>query len=168
MYTRAIHNSKLGKLVVVRPLADGDTQTITTLFDRLSDASRASRFHGAKPRLTEEETATFAKVGPNSHVLVAYVDADPLPAGLARLARDRSDPRTAEIAFEVADCYQGAGIGTALVELLVADARAAGFSRLEALVEITNRSALRLARRVLAQATTSFEDGVACISAAVR
>ncbi len=164
MHTRAIHNRKLGELVTVRPLANGDTQVVTAVFDRLSDASRARRFHAAKPRLTDREAATLSQVGPTSHVLVAHVGADPLPAGLARLARDRSDPSTAEIAFEVADCYQRAGIGSLLVSMLLADARAAGIRRVDALVELSNRPALNLLQRILDHATSRFEDGVTCIS----
>jgi len=167
MHTHAVHNRKLGKLVTVRPLADGDTETVAAVFDRLSDASRASRFHGAKPRLTDREAAILAEVGPDSHVLVAHVGTDPLPAGLARLARDRFDPRTAEIAFEVADCYQRAGIGSLLVNMLLADARAAGIRHVEALVEISNRPARNLLQRILDHATQRFEDGVTCISAAL-
>lgn len=167
MHTRAIHNRKLGKLVTVRPLANGDTQTIAALFDRLSDASRARRFHASKPRLTDRETAILAEVGPNSHVLVAYVGTDPRPAGLARLARDRSDRRLGEIAFEVADCYQRAGIGSLLVDMLLADARAAGIRRVDALVEMSNRPALNLLRRILNRPTERFEGGVACVSAAL-
>jgi predicted N-acetyltransferase YhbS len=165
METRAIHNRKLGKLVTIRPLADGDTRTVAAVFDRLSDPSRARRFHAAKLRLTDREAATLAAVGPNSHVLIAHVGADPLPAGLARLARDRSDPGAAEIAFEVADCYQRAGIGSLLVKMLLADARAAGIRHIDALVEISNRPALTLLHRVLGHATVRFEDGVTCISA---
>jgi GNAT superfamily N-acetyltransferase len=167
MHTRAIHNRKLGKLVTVRPLANGDTRAVTAVFDRLSDASRARRFHAAKPRLTDREAATLAEIGPTSHVLVAHVADDPLPAGLARLVRDRSNPSTAEIAFEVADCYQRAGIGSLLVNMLLADARAAGISRVDAFVEISNRPALNLLRRILDRATSRFEDGVTCISAAL-
>ena len=165
MHTRAIHNRKLGTLVTIRPLANGDTQTITALFDRLSAASRASRFHAAKPRLTDREAAVLAEVGPNSHVLVAYVGEDPLPAGIARLARDHSDRRLAEIAFEVADRYQRAGIGSTLVDMLLADARAAGIRHVDALVETSNRPARNLLHRILDRATERFEDGVACISA---
>lgn len=167
MHTRAIHNRKLGKLVTVRPLANGDTQTVATLFDRLSDASRASRFHAAKPRLSDREAGILAEVGSNSHVLVAHVGADPRPAGLARLVRDRTDPSTAEIALEVADCYQRAGIGSLLVNMLLADARAAGISHVDALVEISNRPAFTLLQRILDRATVRFEDGVTCISAAL-
>jgi GNAT superfamily N-acetyltransferase len=165
MHTRAIHNRTLGELVTIRPLANGDTRAVTAVFDRLSDASRARRFHAAKPRLTDREAAALAEVGPTSHVLVAHVGTDPLPAGLARLARDRSDPSTAEIAFEVADCYQRAGIGSLLVNMLLADARAAGVRHVDALVEISNRPALNLLRRIFERTTSRFEDGVTCISA---
>jgi predicted N-acetyltransferase YhbS len=165
MHTRAIHNRKLGRLITVRPLTNGDVDTVVAVFDRMSDASRASRFHAAKPRLTDREAGTLAEVGPNSHVLVAHVAGDPLPAGLARLARDRSDRGTAEIAFEVADCYQRAGIGSLLVSMLLADARAAGIRHVDALVEISNRPALNLLHRILDRATSRFEDGVTCISA---
>ena len=43
--------------------------------------------------------------------------------GIARLVRDG---RAAEVAFEVADEYQGRGIGSVLTQVLAADARAAG------------------------------------------
>ncbi len=165
MHTRAIHNRKLGKLVTVRPLCNGDTETVAALFDRLSDASRASRFHGAKPRLSDREAAILAEVGPNSHVLVAHVGEDPRPAALARLVRDRSDRESAEIAFEVADCYQRAGLGTLLVDMLLADARAAGIRRVDALVQMSNRPALTLLQRVLDRAAFRIEDGATCISA---
>jgi ribosomal protein S18 acetylase RimI-like enzyme len=165
MHTRAIPNGKLGKLVTVRPLDNGDTQTIRVLFDRLSDASRARRFHGAKPRLNSREAEFLAEVGPNSHVLVAYVGTDPLPAGIARLARDRADDRAAEIAFEVADCYQRAGLGSLLVRLLIEDARAAGISHVDALVEMSNRPALQLLRRVFDHPSVRIEDGATCVSA---
>ena len=149
MNTRALPNRKLGALVLVRPLRDGDVETVAAVFDRLSPESRARRFHGAKPRLSDSECACLARVDADRHVLVAHVDGDETAAAMARLVRCREDHRAAEIAFEVADCYQGAGIGTALVELLLADARAAGFARVTADVELSNRSALALVARLL-------------------
>ena len=83
------------------------------------------------------------------------------------LARDNSDLRTAEIAFEVADCYQHAGVGSLLVNMLLEDARAAGIIHVEALVEISNRPARNLLQRLLDHATQRFEDGATCISAAL-
>ena len=166
MYTRAVRNSSLGKTIVVRPLDNGDTGTILALFERMSGASRAARFHGAKPRLRDEELALLSTVGPDRHVLVAWIEGDPAPAASARLVRDADDRRAAEIAFEVADCYQHRGIATALVEMLLEDARAAGITRVEGVVQPTNRAALALLRRVLAHATSRYEDGAILVSSA--
>ena len=149
MHTRAFDNASLGRLVIVRCLADGDTTTVAELFERLGPASRALRFHAAKPRLTPGELEALAKVDADHHVLVAYVDGDPLPAAMARVVRKADDRSAGEIAFEVADVYQRLGIGRQLLELLLGDARAAGLERLDAVVETCNRAALGLLRRVL-------------------
>jgi ribosomal protein S18 acetylase RimI-like enzyme len=166
VHTRAVHIRRLGATIAVRPLASGDTATVAAVFERLGDASRAARFHGAKPRLSERDLAQLASVGADRHVLVAYVRGDPLPAALARLAREPHDRRRAEIAFEVADRYQGLGIATALVRLLLEDARAAGIVRVEALVEPSNRAALGLLRRVFDRVSLRFEDGAILLSSA--
>jgi ribosomal protein S18 acetylase RimI-like enzyme len=167
MHAHAFHNRTLGKIVTVRPLANGDTATVVALFDRLSPASRERRYHAAKPRLTSGELAHLAKVGANSHVLVAYVDGDPLPAGMARLVRDASDRTAGELAFEVADHYQGHGIGKRLVEMLLADARAAGIRRVDAWVQTSNRPALGLLRRVLDRTTVRVDGAETLVVATV-
>lgn len=151
MHTRSLRNDALGR-VAVRPLADGDTATVAALFDRLSPESRARRYHGSKPRLTGSDLDVLARVDGNRHVLVAYVAG--APAAVARLVRDGD---SAEIAFEVADAYHGCGLGTQLVELLLADARAAGIARVEASVEVRNRRALALLRRVLGRPVVCCE-----------
>ena len=167
MNAQAFHNRKLGKVVTVRALANGDTATVAALFERLSPASRERRYHAAKPRLTSGELARLALVGPDSHVLVAHVDGDPLPAGIARLVRDASDRTAGELAFEVADRYQGHGIGKLLVELLLADARAAGIRRVDAWVQTSNRAALGLLRRVLDRRIMRVEGAETLVVATV-
>jgi ribosomal protein S18 acetylase RimI-like enzyme len=167
MNALALRNRKLAKVVTVRLLDDGDTASVAALFDRLGAASRERRFHAAKPRLTSRELAALARVDGNNHVLVAHVDGDPLPAAMARLVRDRHNPAAGEIAFEVADAYQGCGIGTQLVELLLADARAAGIARVDALVQTSNSAALGLLRRVLAAPMIRVEGGETVVGAAV-
>ena len=100
----------------MRPLADGDTATVAALFDRLSPASRAARFHGPKPRLTD--------------------------ADLRRLAAVDRD-----------------------VTLLLADARAAGFRRVEAYVEPSNGGALALLRRLLGRPELRLDGGDVLVAA---
>jgi ribosomal protein S18 acetylase RimI-like enzyme len=131
--------------VTIRPLRDGDTGTVAALFARLGPGSREQRFCGAKPQLTGRELTALARVDGDHHVLVGYVDGDPEPAGIVRLVRDGS---AAEIAFEVADVYQGRGIGSTLARELAADARAAGISELVATVCGDNPPAVSLLKLV--------------------
>ena len=131
--------------VVIRPLRTGDTDTVLAVFGRLGPESRHRRFGGAKTRLSPAELELLARVDGEHHVLVAYADGDPRPAGLARLVRDG---RTAEVAFEVADEQHGRGIGTALAQALAADARAAGIAELHATVACDNARAMSLLARV--------------------
>ena len=131
--------------VTVRPLRDGDTGTVADLFARLGALSRERRFCGAKPRLADAELAALSRVDGDHHVLVAYVDHDPRPAGMARLVRSGS---SAEIAFEVADEHQRRGIGSLLARELAGDARAAGITELVATVCGDNEAVVSLLRRV--------------------
>jgi ribosomal protein S18 acetylase RimI-like enzyme len=131
--------------LTIRPLRAGDTETIVALFDRLGDRSRERRFCGAKPRLSEAELAHLARVDDRHHVLVGYLDGDLEPVGIARLVRDGA---SAEIAFEVADAYQGRGLGSILASELAADARAAGITHLVATVCGDNARVIKLLKRL--------------------
>lgn len=167
MHARALHNRKLGRVVTVRLLSDGDTAAVAALFERLGATTRERRFHAAKPYLTSRELGALARVDGDHHVLVAYVDGDPLPAAMARIIRRAHDRRVGEIAFEVADNYQGCGIGTQLVELMLAYARAAGFTYIDALVQTSNRAAISLLRRVLSAPTVRVEGSETAVAAAI-
>jgi ribosomal protein S18 acetylase RimI-like enzyme len=131
--------------LTIRPLRNGDTQTVAALFDRLGSGSRETRFCGAKPRLSENELVALARVDGDHHILVGYLDDDPQPAGMARLVRDGT---AAEVAFEVADAHQGRGIGSHLADALAADARAAGIRELVATVCGDNPSIVSLLKRL--------------------
>jgi ribosomal protein S18 acetylase RimI-like enzyme len=131
--------------ITIRPLRDGDTETVVALFERLGARSREHRFCGGKPRLSDAELVLLARIDDDRHALVGYVDGDPLPAGLARIVRDGS---SAEVAFEVADAYQGRGIGSTLARELAADARAAGIRELRATVCGDNPPAVSLLRKL--------------------
>jgi ribosomal protein S18 acetylase RimI-like enzyme len=164
MHSRVIHTKEHGFLTV-RPLRDGDTDTIAALFERLGPESRSRRFHGPKPRLTEAELSALATVDARRHSLVAYVEGDPLPAGVAQLVRDGDSRTCAEIAFAVADRYQGRCVGKALVELLAADARAAGITHLRATIQSSNTAARALVQKALHVVDVRHESGEATIVA---
>jgi ribosomal protein S18 acetylase RimI-like enzyme len=163
MHTRAL-TPKRGQSILVRPLRDGDADTVLAVFDRLGDASRRARFNGPKPRLTAADVQQLASVNADRHVLVAYVPGDARPVAIARLVRDGD---SAEIAFEVADEYQHQGIGSALAGELLADARAAGITEVTALVASDNGAAVALLRRIVDALEIRFQGSELAIRAAL-
>lgn len=153
-----------GPPVVAKPLRHGDVRTVMGVFERLSEQSRRLRFNGPKPCLRMSELRQLASVDHARHALVAYVDGDPRPVGIARLVREGD---RAEIAFAVADEYHRRGIGSSLTAELIADARAAGVTEITALVARDNRAALELLRRVFRVLAVSFEGTELAIRAAI-
>jgi ribosomal protein S18 acetylase RimI-like enzyme len=155
---------KHGPTMLVRPLRNGDVDTVLAVFYRLSEQSRRRRFNGAKARLTEEELWALARVDATHHAFVAYVEGDADPVAIARLVRDG---QAAEIAVEVANDYQQRGIGTALTEELLADARAAGITEVTALFTADNPAAISLLRRALRVLDISLQGPELWIRAAI-
>jgi ribosomal protein S18 acetylase RimI-like enzyme len=137
-----------------RPLHHGEVRTVVSVFERLSERSRRSRFNGPKPCLSASDLRQLATINDTHHALVAYVEGDPQPVAIARFVREG---RSAEVAFAVADEYQRSGIGTALTTELIADAREAGITQITAVVSNGNTAALALLRRVLRALTVKFE-----------
>jgi GNAT superfamily N-acetyltransferase len=129
--------------ITIRPLRNGETDAVQAVFDRLSARSRRLRFHGAKNVLTRSDLDALARVDATHHVLVALHAGEPI--GIARLVRQDD---AAEVAFAVADEWQGRGVGSLLVDRLAADARAAGITRFTAQVQPDNTPSLALVRRL--------------------
>ena len=142
--------------ITIRPLRNGDVATVLAVFGRLGEQARASRFCGAKPRLNDAELALLARVDSERHVLVGYVDGDPRPAGIARLARDGG---SAEIALSVADELRGRGVGTALLSALAADARAAGITSFVATICGDDPSMVRILHRLSSSLEVRWQRG---------
>ena len=164
MHTRVLR-PKHGKLtLLVRPLRHGDVRTVIGLFERLSEQSRRARFNGPKPCLSRSDLRQLASVNETHHALVAYIEGDTRPVAIARLVREGSK---AEIAFSVADEHQHRGIGSALTNELLADARAAGITEITALVSSDNPAALALLRRVSNGLHISFQGSELSIRAAI-
>jgi RimJ/RimL family protein N-acetyltransferase len=164
MHTRIL-TPKHGPALVVRPLRDGDLRTVAAVFARLSAESRRLRFNGPKPCLPEEELRHLARMDGTHYALVAWVEGDPRPVAIARLAR--TSRGSAEIAFAVADEYQHRGIGAALASELVADARLVGITEITALTSPDNPAALALVKRIARVVDVSFEGPDLAVRAAI-
>jgi RimJ/RimL family protein N-acetyltransferase len=147
-------------LVSVGRLRPGDRAAVVEVFQGLSDRSRRLRFHGPKPRLPEAEVESLADVGRSGREAVGAIDlVTGEVVGIARFVRDEDDPRSAEVAFEVVDPCQGAGVGGRMLRELASLARRDGIERFTAYVVAGNEGALALLRRVGRIARSSFADG---------
>jgi len=139
----ALMQTEFSQGITIRPLRSGDGEAVQAVFDRLGPNSRLLRFGGAKNVLLASDLELLSRVDESHHVLVAYVDREPV--GIARLVRDG---KVAEVAFAVADDWQHRGIGTVLVERLAADARAAGIESFRADITPGNTASQALMRRL--------------------
>jgi RimJ/RimL family protein N-acetyltransferase len=145
--------------IALERLRHGQQRPLLEVFDGLSERSRSLRFHGSKPRLHAHELEQLADVGCCGREAVAAVERESRRAiGIARFVRDEDDPRSAEVAFEVVDDWQGRGIGRLLMQELVPLAHAAGIERFRARVLPGNDAAVAILRRAGRIVSAVFDE----------
>jgi RimJ/RimL family protein N-acetyltransferase len=143
------HRLRDGAEVLIRPVAPGDRDMLASASERLSDASRYSRFLAPTTRLTEPMLDYLTLVDHHDHeALVALDAATGEGVGVARFVRDGAAADRAEAAVTVIDEWQGRGLGTLLLELLAARACDEGVTRFSALVLGTNTAMIELLRQL--------------------
>jgi len=136
-----------GSAVLVRPVDPDDKERIRSGFDRLGPESRYRRFLSPMPELGDSMLRYLTEVDHHDHEALIALDPDSgHGVGIARFVRTR--PGVAEVAVTVADDWQGRRLGTILLELLAARARAEAVSRFSALVLSTNADMIDLMRRL--------------------
>ncbi len=109
--------------VTVRPIRATDKDALLDLFARLSARSRLRRFLAPKPSLSAKEVAYLTEIDGRTHAALVALGPDGAFVGVARYACAVGETETADVAFAVADAWQGRGIGTALGAQLVDHAR---------------------------------------------
>ena len=149
----------------MRPLRNGDADTVQSVFDALGPQSRRRRFGYSKHALKPDELAELARVDALHHVLVAWLGGRPV--GIARLVRDAPGSASGEIAGAVADSRQGRGIGTALLRLLMTDAAVAGITHVRATIPpgSTSLSVLEQATRIVSRRFAGGELEILALTA---
>ncbi|MFZ5918006.1 MAG: GNAT family N-acetyltransferase [Chloroflexota bacterium] len=150
-----------GGLIHIRAIRPDDKRRLLEGFRRLSERSVYYRFFSLKRDLSAAELAYLTEVDFVQHVALAATVRPALPihdlefgfeeepgasdrtgleeiVGVARYVRRGAD--RAEVAIAVADDHQQRGVGSVLLQHLVAIARAAGITTIEAEVLAENAS----------------------------
>lgn len=133
MHTRSIHPD--------------DTERLRTFHAHLSRDTVIFRFFHYMPELSLHDAEHFTHLDyDNRMALVATLGEGDQERIVAVVRYERLDPTSAEVAFVVADEWQGHGLATALLLQLAAYARARGITRLVAITLATNLRMLEVLR----------------------
>jgi RimJ/RimL family protein N-acetyltransferase len=135
--------------VHVRPLRHDEGALLDAVFAGLSPQSRYLRFHSPVRQLTASTRRALLDVDGRDHVALVAISPQGDAIGIARIIRDTSRSDGAEVAFEVADAWQGRGVGRGLLTAIVEEAGRIGVSRVHARVLTENTAALALLRSVV-------------------
>jgi protein lysine acetyltransferase len=117
-----------GADLLLRPVLPGDSERTLKGHILFSSETLYRRFMSARvpsPALMDY----LAEVDYVDHFVWVMTDLDGSPVADARFVRDDHHPDTAEIAFTVADAYQGRGIGSFLIAALSVAAQVAGVEK---------------------------------------
>lgn len=146
-----------GTTVVVRPILPDDGPALETFHDALSERTQVRRFHGAKPHLSPSEVDRLTHVDYVDRMALVALDGEAI-AGVARY--ERTDAASAEVAFVLADRFQGHGLGPQLCRMLAETAVAAGIREFTASVATGNTRMLGAFRAAGFDIAQRLVDGV--------
>jgi len=160
-----------GSSIQIRAIRPDDRARLVDHFKHLSPESVYFRFLGVKRTLTEADLDRFTRLDyATSFALVAvrYSQAQERILGVGRYVAAAQAgggaAKSAEVAFAVADEYQGRGIGTLLLEHLGRIAFANGIERLNAMVLGSNTRMLEVFARSGYTVRQTIENGLVHVS----
>jgi acetate---CoA ligase (ADP-forming) len=135
-----------GSTVHIRPIGSSDEEALAGFFDGLSEEARALRFFssGSRESIRREAARQTAVEGDGRVGLVATAGGGERIIAHATYSLTRGD--RAEVAFAIADDYQGQGLGTILLGELARIATARGVRIFEAVVLPQNHRMLSVFR----------------------
>ena len=134
-----------GRPITIRALRPDDRAEFIAAVERSSPASRYRRFLRAKRHFSEKEIAYFLDIDFTKHVaLVATMENGSQSTIIGGGRYVVTEPGVAEVAFMVVDQFQNQGIGSVLLQHLIALARKTGLKELTAEVLPDNASMLKV------------------------
>lgn len=136
------HELRDGSRVTVRPITPADAERECRFIEALSPQSRRYRFLGQIAHPSEALIAQLTHVDfVHDVAFIALADDGEREVGVARYSTS-SDGSRCECAGAVADDFQGRGLGTVLMQRLIAIARSAGVREMVS-VDIAENAAMR-------------------------
>ena len=148
-----------GGTVHIRPIVPADAEALQDFVGNMSSESSYFRFFRVKRELQPDELKAYTELDyRHDMAFVAVVEGNLI--GVGRYNAVPSDPTSAEIAFSVADEYQGKGVGTLLVFRIAAYARAVGVERFRAYLLADNHAMMRVFRNAGFPLKRAIDEGV--------
>ncbi|MEM1043153.1 MAG: GNAT family N-acetyltransferase [Bacteroidota bacterium] len=149
-----------GRPVVLRPVQPSDAPLLKRGLDRLSDASRLTRFFSPLDHLSEQQLDYLTDVDQRTHVAWGALDLsgdEPVGLGIGRFVQLPQEPGVAEVALTVADEAQRHGLGSRLLAVLFHQARCRRIATFRAVLMAQNRPLARYAQMI--GGTAGFDEG---------
>ncbi len=147
-----------GSVVTLVPMGPADAQRLVRFHSGLSPETVYRRFFSFHPELSPTELYRFTHVDHRDREAIVASDGSEI-VGVARFDRE-DDPTAAEVAFVVADPWQGRGLGSVLFQRLADRARAAGVQRFVADTLPDNLRMLAVFHHAGLPCTSRSSDGV--------
>ncbi|NNG39873.1 GNAT family N-acetyltransferase [Flexivirga sp. ID2601S] len=153
-----------GSVAQIRPIRPGDEQALQEFHDRQSEESIYLRFFAPLKHLSDRDAQRFANVDYRERVALVAESSGRM-IGVARYDRLAGpDSPRAEVAFNIADDFQGRGVGSVLLEHLAAIGREAGVQEFVADVLPQNNKMMSVFTEAGYAVDRRFDDGVIALS----
>jgi acyl-CoA synthetase (NDP forming)/RimJ/RimL family protein N-acetyltransferase len=152
-----------GRTIEIRPPVEADFAAVKAMHEAMSPDNVYLRFFSLSRLAAEQEARRVTrKPSPDHAALLAVFDGQVV--GVASFEVARTDGRTAEVAFAVADTMHHRGIATLLLEHLVSLARARQLDALTADTLPENTGMLRVFSEAGLPVVSKREDGTVSIT----
>ncbi|HEX5546124.1 MAG TPA: GNAT family N-acetyltransferase, partial [Ktedonobacterales bacterium] len=149
-----------GHVIHVRAIRPQDDERLRAFHRHLSPDAIMFRFFHLFPELPAPDAEHFTHVDyVNRMALLATIGSGTTEEILGVVRYDRIEDTTAEVAFVVADAWQGRGIATALLHRLAAYARTKGIAAFVAITMGSNARMIEVLRNSGFPLTSRYSEG---------
>lgn len=133
--------------VLIRPIRAEDAPSHQRFVEDLSEESRYNRYLAVIKKLPDQLLVRFTQIDYDSEMALVMCLGDQW-LGIARYTRSFDAPNQGEFSLEIADAWQGKGVGTLLMDALLAAAYGQGITQMVGDVLAINRTMHHLMHKI--------------------